>query len=545
MKKKPLWTGLAAAALTLVLAACGGNSASTAKTQSINRMAKDVISTMDPQNAVDAIAGQVIEDTNAGLLRYDGKKLEPDEAAAMPTVSKDQKTYTFTLRKDLKWSDGKQVTAKDYVYAWQRLADPKTKSEYAYIASGIVNADAITAGKKAPSTLGVKAEDKYKFVVHLDRAMPYFKTMITLCVFDPAEKSVVEKQGDKFGTSAKTQTYNGPYVLSKWNGSSNTWVETKNPNYWNKKNVHVQTIKTQVVKETTTALNLFQSGKLDDAVISGDSAAQMSSDPAYNTVEQGRTSYIEMNAKRVPELGNVNIRKALSLAINRKEFIKNVLGDGSKPISQVVPYGLFTNEDNGKDFATEASKANASYSEYNVKKAAEYYKKGLKELGKSTVTFTITGDDTDASKKTLEYLQGAWTKALPGIKVTTKAEPFKTRVAQQLDHSLDVVASSWQADFPDAISFLDLFTTGNSYNAGLWSNAKYDALIKASKTTDAANVAKRWADLKQADEILAEQQGVISIYQTGEAHLTKKTIKDMPYSPGNMINFVGTTNKVK
>jgi oligopeptide transport system substrate-binding protein len=545
MKKKPLWTGLAAVALTLVLAACGGKSADTSKSQTINRMAKDVISTMDPQKAVDAIAGQVIEDTNAGLLRYDGKKLEPDEATALPKVSKDQKTYTFTLRKNLKWSNGEQVTAKDYVYAWQRLADPKTKSEYAYIASGILNADAITAGKKDPSTLGVKAEGKYKFVVKLDRPMPYFKTMITLCVFDPTQKSAVDKHGDKFGTSANTQTYNGPYVLTKWNGSSNTWVEKKNPNYWNAKNVHVKTIKTQVVKETTTALNLFQSGKLDDAIISGDTAAQMQNDSQYNTVEQGRTSYLELNAQRVPELANVNIRKALSMAINRKEFIKKVLGDGSKPISQVVPYGLFTNEDNDKDFATEASKANAADSKYDVKKAAALYKKGLKELGKSTISFTLTGDDTDVAKKTLEYLQGAWAKALPGIKVTTKSVPFKTRVQLSLDHQSDAVVSSWQADFPDAISFLDLFTTGNSYNSGNWSNAKYDQLIKDSKDKDAASISKRWADLKQADEILAQQQGVISLYQTGEAHLTKKTIKDMPYSPGNMINFVGTTNITK
>jgi oligopeptide transport system substrate-binding protein len=543
MKKKPLWLGVAATSLALVLAACGGNSSASTKTQTINRMAKDVISTMDTQMATDAISGQVLDDTGAGLLRYHGNKLQADVAKSLPKVSKDQLTYTFDLRHGTKWSDGKEVTAKDFVYSWQRLVDPQTKSEYAYIASGIKNADAITAGKMDKSKLGVKATGKYTFQVKLDRAMPYFEKMITLCVFNPTEKSAVEKWGKKYATSSKYLTNNGPYTLKKWNGSDNTWTETKNPKYWNAKNVHVSKIKTQVVKETTTALNLFQSGKLHDAIISGDSASQMQNDPQYNTVQQARTTYLEMNSKRVPDLGNANIRKALSMAINRKEFIKKVLGDGSKPLTQPVPYGLFTNDKTGADFAKEASKKYAANSDYDTKKATEYYKKGLKELGKSSVSFTLLSDDTDVAKKTLEYLQGAWTKALPGIKVTTKSVPFKTRVQLSLDHQADVVVSSWQADFPDAISFLDMWVTGNSYNMGNWSNAQYDALIKKSKTTDATNVTKRWNDLKQADEILARDQSVIGLYQTGEAHLTKKSIKGMLYSPGNMIDFVGVTNK--
>ncbi len=546
MKKKPLWLGASLTTLVLLLAACGGSSSASSKSssdQTIKRMAKDVIATMDAAQATDAISGQVLQDTGAGLLRYDGKKLKADLATSRATVSKDQKTYTFNIRKGAKWSDGKAITAEDFEYSWQRLVDPATKSEYAYITTGIKNAEAIQAGKKDASTLGAKAIGKYKFQVTLETPMPYFESMITLQVFNPVEKSAVEKYGSKYGTTAATTTYNGPYVLTKWNGSSNTWTEKKNPKYWDAKNVHVSKITTQVVKESTTALNLFQAGKLDDAVVSGDTASQMQNDESYNTVKQGRTTYLEMNAQRVKALGNQKIRQALSLAVNRKEFIKKVLGDGSNAISTPVPEGLFTNEDTGKDFATEAGKKYASNSSYNVKKAAKLYKEGLKELGIDSVSFTLLSDDTDTAKKTLEYLQGAWEKALPGIKVSTKSVPFKTRVQLSLDHQADVVVSSWQADFPDAISFLDLFTTGNSYNMGNWSNSEYDALIKKSKTTDATSISKRWEDLKKATEIIADQQSVIGLYQTGEAHLTNTNIKDMTYSPGNMINFIGTTNK--
>ena len=544
MKKKPLWLGASLAGLVVLLAACGSSSSSS-KNQSITRMSKDVIATMDTAKATDAISGQVLQDTGAGLLRYEGKKLEADAATKRATVSKDQKTYTFTLRKNLKWSDGKPVTAQDFQYSWRRLADPKSKSEYAYITTGIKNAADVQAGKKPASSLGAKAIGKYKFQVKLDTPMPYFESMITLQVFNPVEKSAVEKYGKKYGTTSKTTTYNGPYVLTGWNGSSNSWTEKKNPKYWDAKRVHVTSIKTQVVKDATTALNLYQDGKLDDAVLSGNTAQQMKHNAAYNTVPQGRTTYLEMNAKRVKALGNENIRKALSMSINRKEFIKKVLGDGSRPVSQPVPYELFQNVDNKKDFATDASTKYASNSKYDPAEADKYYKQGLKELGQSSVSFTLLSDDTDVAKSTLEYLQGAWSKALPGIKVSTKSVPFKTRVQLGLDHKADVIVSSWQADFPDAISFLDLFTSGNAYNMGDWSNAKYDQLIKASKTTDATSISKRWSDLKQADEILGQTQGVIGLYQTGEAHLTKKSIKHMSYSPGNMINFVGTTNVEK
>lgn len=282
-----MWLGLTAASMVLLLAACGSKSADSGnKGQTINRMEGDVIATMDPAMATDVISGQAMNNAYAGLYRFEGKKLKPDMAAKMATVSKDQKTYTFTIRKGAKWSDGKEVTAKDFEYAWKRAVDPATKSQYAYIFSGIKNADDITAGKKPASSLGATAISKYKFQVKLDKAMPYFEKMICLQTFDPVEKSQVKKYGTKYGTKSSTLTFNGPYVLKGWNGSDNKWTLTKNKNYWNAKNVHVTTINNQVVKENSTALNLFQDGKMDDVAISGDSAAQMKNDKAYNVVYQ-------------------------------------------------------------------------------------------------------------------------------------------------------------------------------------------------------------------------------------------------------------------
>lgn len=544
MKKKSVMLGAMLTTMVALLAACGSSSSSSSKKSSVTYMQGDVLQTMDPAMATDVISGQSMTDVYSGLFRWNKTKLEPDMAAKMPTVSKDQKTYTFTLRKDAKWSDGKQVTAQDFEYAWKRAIDPKQKSEYAYIFSGIKNADDIINGKKDPSTLGIKALSKTKLEVQLDKVMPYFEKMITLQTFDPVEESQVKKEGSKFGTNANTLTFNGPYKLGKWTGSENTWTETKNSKYWNAKKVSIKKVKYQVIKENNTAYNLYTSGKADDVTVTGDTAAQAKNDKGYKVVKQNATYYLVPNMKKVPAFKNQKIRQAISMSINRAEFIKKVLGNGSVPSKTVVPEDMMIN-DSGKDFATDASKG-VTNSNYSLSKAKTLFKEGMKEAGLSDLTFTLLSDDTDTAKSTLDYLQSAVGKlSQDGAKLTvkTKSVPFKTRLSLSTAGDFDMAIEAWSADFPDAISFLDMFTTGNSYNYGGWTNKQYDDLVSASKDTDATNTTKRWNDLVKADQILAKDSGVIPLYQLGAAHLRNTKLSGVTTSPNGMINWVKASVK--
>ena len=374
--------------------------------------------------------------------------------------------------------------------------------------------------------------------------MPYFEKMITLQTFDPIEKKNVEKYGNDYGTKSSTLTFNGPYVLKKWSGSDNKWTETKNPNYWDKKDVKVDTLKYQVVKDPSTALNLYQDNKLDDVVLSGNNAQQMKNDPAFNNVPRNATYYLELNGNRISQFKNVKVRQALSMAINRSSFIKKVLGNGSQPISTVVPSKMMYNA-NGEDFTKGPDKKVGKYTKYDLATAKKTFDEGMKETGSKNLTFTLTSDDTELAKNTLEYLQNALEKLDSNgytIKVQTKSVPFKTRLQLSADRKSDMVVTAWSADFPDAISFLDMFTTGGAYNDGEWSNKTYDNLIKASKGADATNATKRWNDLQSAAELLSQQSGVIPLYQLGESHLTRTSIKDMKACPNGMVNFVGATN---
>ncbi|MCL4175398.1 peptide ABC transporter substrate-binding protein [Lacticaseibacillus paracasei] len=536
MKVKRLVAGAMVFASAALLAACGSESSSSSS-ETFNRMEKDVISTMDNAHITDVISGQAAVDTGDGLYRYKGKKLEPAVATKVVKPTNNGLTYTFNLRKT-KWSNGDPVTAKDFVFAWKRAADPKTKSEYAYLFSGIKNADDITAGKKAASTLGVKAEGDYKLVVTMDRPVPYFSTMMVNPVFFPLNQKTVDKYGKKFGTQSKYLVFNGPFKLTNWNGTGNSWDEVKNTSYWNAKQVKLDKIHVQVVKDSNTAANLFATKKLDDAVLTGEIAKQHAKDKDYVGDKQGRTTYLDMNEEKVPDFKNLKLRQAVAMAINRDEFANKVIGDGSFGISTITPENSGSNPKTGEDFSKEAAKESKTVQTYDLKKAKQLWAEGLKEVGKSGEDVTLTTDDTDVAKKSAEYLQSAL-EQLPGMKVSISSVPFKTRIQRSLDGSAQFILSGWQGDFPDPISFLDLYTTGNTYNFSHWSNKQYDDLIKASKGTDANSETKRYDDLLKAQELLSKESPVATLYQTVQGHLRNPKLKGATFSPANMYNFVG------
>ncbi|WP_056976020.1 peptide ABC transporter substrate-binding protein [Lacticaseibacillus sharpeae] len=531
---------LSAVLIAVVLAGCGKKPVSAPKQTVLTRMESDNIPTMDPARATDAISSQAMANVYAGLYRYDGKTLTGDMATGRARVSNHHHTYTFTLRKNARWSDGKQVTAEDFVYAWQRVVDPATKSEYAYLFSGFKNADAIMRGEKAPNRLGVTAVNKTTLKVELSRTIPYFEPLLTLKTFYPVEKKQVLKYGDKFGTSGHTLTFNGPFTMSGWREAAGSWTQKKNARYWNAKNVHLTAIKNRVVKDSATALQLFDAGKLDDVVVTGDTAKQLQNRSVFNVVPQNATFYIEMNGKRVPAFANRDVRRALSMAINRKQFVQQVLGDGSQPATTVIPAGMMYSGTNGADFATEAGAKVAKYAKYDLPAARKLLAKGMQQVGTKELKFTLVSDDTDGAKNTLSYLQAAFGKLSTGgykVTVNTKSVPFKTRLALSTSHDVDMVVSAWGANYPDPSSFLDLFTAQNQYNTGLWHNTEYNQLVKKAEGVDAASPTKRWADMQRATAVLSSEVGVISFYQRGAAHLTNAQVHGMQLSPNGLISF--------
>ncbi|KRK89416.1 peptide ABC transporter substrate-binding protein [Lentilactobacillus sunkii] len=510
----------------LVLAGCGSKSSdSGSKKQSANWMVAANINTMDASKMTDLISSQNINATNEGLLRMSKNNSVVPGVAKNYTVSKDGKTWTFNLRHS-KWNDGKPVVASDFVNSWRRTVNPKTASQYAYIFNNIPNAEKINAGKMPLSKLGVKAEGNYKLVVHLIKPQSYFKYMVAQSYYFPEETSVVKKYGSAYGTDAQKNGYNGPFVLKGWNGTNDNWKLVKNPKYWNAKSIKLNTLNIQAIKDPNTALNGYQSGKLDFTTLSGTQVKQYKNDKNYHLYKQASIYYLEMNEKKFPMFKNKNIRKAFSLAIDKKQLANKVLADGSQ-----APKG-FVSDDmsqrNGKDFADESYVKSAV--SYNLNEAKKYWAKGLKETGKKSVNLTLLSDDTDVAKRSTEFIQSQLTK-LPGVKITNQNVPYKTRLARSASGQFDLVISAWNADYPDPSNFLDIMTSKNAYNNGKWGNAKYDALVKKSEGTDAANEGARWKDMVEAEKVLMNDQGIVPLYQPAISTLMKPKIQGVEFFP--------------
>ena len=527
---KTLSIGATVLASAALLAACGSNnSSSSSAKKTLTWMDSAEIPTMDMSKATDVTSFNQLSNTMEGLYRLGkGSKLEKGLATS-EKVSKDGKTYTFTLRKS-KWSDGSELTAKDFVYSWQRTVNPKTASQYSYLFSGIKNADQIVAGKKPVSSLGIKAVGKYKLVVTLERRIAYFDKLMGFAVFFPQSEKAVNKYRSKYGTASKYMLYNGPFKQTGWTGSNLSWKMVKNPYYWDKKNVKLDTIKWSVQKTPSTAYNLYQSNKLDATALDSSQTKQLKNQKGYTSLNQGATFYLQFNVAKNKDLANANIRKALSLAVNRKG-LTTTLGGNSVPANTLTPTQL--TDVNGEDYTKRISKsAEALYPATPDKsEAVKYLNKGLKELGVSKISFKILSDDTDAGNKTTESLQSNFESTF-GKKVSVSVQnlPFKTRLSRSTSGNFDIVVSGWSADFADPISFLDLFTSTNAENNGKWKNSQYDKLVADSKTT--ASSSKRWSDLTKAEEILLNDVGVSPLYYDTNVWMIRPSVKNVIQNRG-------------
>lgn len=535
MKKK--WKrvfaiGFATTACGLALTACS-NKSNTAK-QRINWMEKSEIEGMDPSKVTDATSFNQLNNTFEGLYRL-GKnsKVEPG-IATKTSESKDGKTWVFTLRQNAKWSNGDPVEAKDFVYSWRRTVDPKTGSQYSYLFSGINNADDIVAGKKPVKSLGVQAEGKYKLKVSLDKRIPYFKLLMGFPLFAPQNENAAKKFGKNYGTASKYQVYNGPFVQKGWTGSNLTWKLAKNPNYWDKKAVKLDTINYSVQKTPSTDYNLYQAGKLDAALLSPQGSQQLKNQKGYTIRQTSSTIYLEMNQGKKNGLENAYLRRAISMAIDRKGLAKAV-GGANKPATTLSADGM--TQVDGKDYTSLVRNADTKKElTYNPAQAKKLAAKALKELGKDKVSYAILAYDDDGSKKAAEFLQSSIEGALKNVNITVSSIPKKSALDKAAAGNYDIFLMGWTADFTDPISFLNLNTSNNSQNWEQWKNKEYDQLVADSGTTESES--KRWDDLVKAEQLVINDQGVTPLYHPEEAWMVRPSVKGVVFNgAGASYNF--------
>ncbi|MBP0724133.1 peptide ABC transporter substrate-binding protein [Bacillus sp. RG28] len=526
MKKKISYFLSLSVAVSMLLAGCNssndkktGGTAEKSQDQVLNLIGNDELPGLDSSTATDAESFNVLGNVMEGLLTL-GKDdvVEPGIAEGKPEINADKTVYTFHLR-DAKWSNGDAVTAYDFEYAWKRGANPKTASQYASMFTYLKNGEDVISGKnKNLNSLGVKATDAKTLVVTLEKPVPYFESLVTFPTFYPLNQKYVESQGKNYALEAGNLIFDGPFKLSKWDHNVSYTLE-KNDNYWDAKDVKLKTINYNIVKDVAATVNLYTTKKVDRVILSSEFVDKFRTNEDFGTYGTPTTFFLRLNEKRNPDLKNVNIRKALTYAINRGDITNGILNNGSKPIGGIVPANFV--QANGSDF----HQANGDLVSFDKAKATQYWQQGLKELGKKNLTLELLGVDDDTNKKIEEYLQGAFTSALPGLTINIKQVPFKQKLDNETKQDYDISLGGWGPDYLDATTFLNMFESKSEFNQMSFNDGKYDDLMNKANKDYLADIPKRDQALLDAEKILIQDDAaIIPLYQRSRAYLMQHKV---------------------
>lgn len=510
-----------------LLSGCGGSKEAApteAKKEAVKSnivtIANDVeLSSMDTGLATDGTSFEAIASVLEGLYQLDGAGNTIPGMAVKEEISEDGKVRTFTLR-DAKWSDGQPVTANDFVFAWRRLANPKTASEYAYMigVAGVKNAEAVMSGEKPITELGITAVDDKTLKVELDYPVPFFDQLAAFPPFYPIREDFYDKYKEQYALTPEAILSNGPFKMVEWNQGAN-YTMVKNDQYYDADKVKIDGLNFQVVKDAQSAMVAFDQGNVDYVKLTGEMVDQYKESPEFMNTLGGYLWFVSPNQK-VPGLENANLRRALALSFDKEQIAEHLLKDGSIAANFAIPVKLAVGPD-GKDFR----ETTPSYLNVDKAKAKEYYEKAKQELGKDKFAYELVFEDTEASKKVAEYLKSEIETNLPGMTINLKQQPKKARLQLMQNGVYELGLTRWGPDYADPMTYLDMWITGASYNFGSWSSKEYDKLIfDTSKGDLTGKPAERWEALKQAEKVCMDAAAILPVYQTGSAVMIKKDL---------------------
>ena len=545
MKKKLVLATLILSG-ALVLAGCGGGSKSATKDggKILTIELGPEVESIDPALNTTNDGANYLTYLFDNLLRVDKDgKIAPSLAEKYES-SADALTWTFYLRDGLKWSDGSDLTANDFVYSWQRMIDPEVAAPYAEITLGMVegyeeaiglpDADGNPTIDPDITKLRVEATDDKTLVVHMATPTPYFDKLATFAALSPVKKDVVEANPDRWTLDPKTYISTGPFKLTEWKSGSYLMLE-KNENYWNKDAVKLDGIKCLLMQDQNAAFSAYESG---DALMIKDIPTQeittLQKRSDYHLDPQLGTYFIDLN-NNLEEFKDARVRQALSLALDRKYISETITAGTYTPASGFVSSGV-TDWDGSPwaDNITDPSVyINIEDHAGNLAKAKELLAEAGHPNGEGLPTFTYSINDASYHKKIAEYLQQAWKEL--GINVEVNVVEWKSFTPQRRSGNYQIARDGWVMDYNDPSNILQLTQTGNGNNSSKYSNLEYDALLeKAAAEIDPQT---RYGYFHQAEEMLMRDMGVTPLLYYNEMYLQSDKVKDSYHTADGIYHF--------
>ncbi|MBN3181121.1 oligopeptide ABC transporter substrate-binding protein OppA [Pectobacterium brasiliense] len=470
------------------------------------------VSSLDPHKIEGVPESNVSRDLLEGLVISDvNGKTSPGVAESWD--NKDFKVWTFHLRKDAKWSNGEPVTAQDFVYSWQRLADPKTASPYAsYLQYGhLLNIDDIIAGKKSPDTLGVKAIDDHTFEVTLSEAVPYFYKLPVYVAMSPVNKAAIEKFGEKW-TQPQNWVGNGAYKLKDWVVNEKIVLE-RNPQYWDNAHTVINQVTYLPIASEVTDVNRYRSGEIDMTYnqlpielfqkLKKEIPNEVKVDPYLCTY------YYEINNQK-PPFNDVRVRTALRLGLSQDILTNKVKNQGDIPAYGFVPPYIDGFKAQTPEWFT-----------WSQEKRNAEAKKLLAEAGYTAnkpLTFNLLYNSSDLHKKMAIAASSIWKQNI-GVDVKLENQEWKTFLNSRQQGTHDLARGGWCADYNEPSTFLNSMLSDSSNNKAHYKSKEFDALV--AKSLQVKTEEERAAVYQQAEALLNKDAVIVPVYYYANTRLVK------------------------
>lgn len=549
--KKLCAVALAVALSASVFAGCGGSGDQSnsgdgaAVEQKLTYNVGAVVETIDPALNTAVDGSTIIGNAFEGLTRLDENDKAVPGVAKEWKISEDGLTYTFKLRDDAKWSDGKSVTANDFAYAWKRALNKKTAAEYAYQLYYIKNAKEFYEGKAKEADLGIKVVDEKTLEVTLNSPTPYFIELMAFPTYMPVREDIIKEHGEKWINKPETYVSNGPFKLTDFQ-MKDSYTFVKNENYWNKDNVKLETLVYKMAMDETSSYASLESGDFDvisnvptERIEDGQASGLVNIYPNLGTyflcvnVNNGLDK-LDKEVQKV--LSDKKVRQALSLAIDRVSIVENVTKAGQVASASFVPAGI--KDPNGKDFKN--NKFDPTKQQENVEEAKKILKEAGYENGKGIPTLELMYNSEGAHKAIMEVIQQNWKDI--GVNVELKNQEWAVFLNTRQNGQYEIARHGWSADYADPMTFLDMWVSGNDGDKNSWgnndahfSNKEYDELIKKAKVE--SDPSKRFELMKQAEKILLDEMPVIPLYDYTKVYGAQSYVKGYRSSALGQIYF--------
>ena len=486
--------------------------------------------TIDPALNSSNDGGNMLQHLAEGLLKMDKNGNMIPGLAESYEVSDDGLTYTFKLRKGLKWSDGSDLTAKDFVYSWKRVADPNTAAPYGQDVLGKVKGYEEAAGGNIDA-LAVSAPDDTTFVVELANPVPFFDRIAAFSTLVPVQEATIEANGDAWTLSPETNVTAGPYKLAEFTDGDRIVLE-KNENYWDKDSITFDKITYRLIEDPNAAYTAYKQGEV--SMIKSVPSEEI---PALKGTEEFHVDplmgiyYLSFNTAKKP-FDNEDVRMALALVIDR-DYVANTVMQGTYlPANKMIGPGVSdAAPDSSFEKVTEEKYTKGVGSgdyEADVAKAKELLAKAGYPDGQGFPTIEYSTNDQGYHKSVAEYLQNVWKEKL-GINTDIAIKEWKVFTADRRAGNYDVARNGWVMDWNDPSNLLNLFVTGSGNNDGKISIPEYDELMEKASTT--MNVDERFDYLHKAEQLLLDHAALTPVAYYTDFYLQNTKLKDTWHSP--------------